>query len=377
MSIQQALKEKRNKSKKLRQIKKSFEYIKYFDQAGIHYQTTNSPDEVRICCPICQENDYKVYVNDVKKYYHCKKCSAGEFGNGDVYTLIAAFEDSSIGQVIHRLLAEYREVTPDDFEFEDLEEETTSEVEKPSYLDIKLIEGLPSCAKRIDDNAEASPYLQYLLDRGLTQEEVFSMQSYYINYGIVTKADGKEINISKRVLWPVWSEVGLTSWLARSIIKDLPNHKPKVINSPGSDMAKCFWPHLPRAVHSDTVIVVEGILDAVAVRRTETPTVCSFGKKLSPTQMDLLAFWGYEKVIIWFDPGAMPEAISAAEKLRLRFKDVLIADNLDWPSGQDAGDMLKHPNGTDILKETLAKSVSINNQLEYDKWKIRLKSLPM
>lgn len=288
--------------------------------------------ELRICCPFCGEDDFKCYVNPEARLVNCFKCSEKN-KRRDCYDFVAATEHISRQQAILRLLAEYKDVTPDEFD----------SVEKPKLekpLAKLKVAKLPDNAKRLFSswpqvtvNADEEAYYQYLRqDRGLTDQEIYDLQTHCVEL------------LGRRVLWPIYGGDGqLVSWTARSI----ENHPLKYKTADNSDASKTFWPYIkPKG---DEVIIVEGMLDAIAVRRYFPNVYATFGKKISNAQIELLQSWDVNTVTLFWDrKDAKPEMKKTAQFLETRFADVFLADVRNWPTKSDGtfydtGDSLRHP----------------------------------
>ena len=83
---------------------------------------------------------------------------------------------------------------------------------------------------------------------------------------------------------------------------------------------------------TDTVIIVEGVFDAIALTRKlnlydnqQIAVVATFGKKISDTQIYKLQSKGVETVVIGYD-GDASEAIKKTSTLLNDYFDVYIAD---------------------------------------------------
>lgn len=112
-------------------------------------------------------------------------------------------------------------------------------------------------------------------------------------------------------------------------------------NSTENDFVKLLYNYdavVPE--ETDTVIIVEGIFDVVALTRklelydnTRIAVVATFGKKISLTQIFKLQQKGVETVVIGYDGDAVDAVKKAATELQPYF-DVLIADiedpGKDW-----------------------------------------------
>lgn len=298
---------------------------------------------------------------------NCFKC---EFSSRsyDVFDFVATSEGITRGKAMLRLASEYADQTPTWAELEVIETDE-DDPEAPTVL--STIPSLPSRAKPLTEPSEApeeqKPFWDYLLGRGLTIIEVLAIKTHYITaedapfYDHTGKYRG---NLSSRVIIPVYGPGGvLVSWLGRTIIKD---KEPKYFNAPNSDISKVLWPN---ATPSDSrVVLVEGVLDALAIRRLGIPAYAVFGKKISLDQQLILKQWGVSSIVLFWDKrDAIKDMRRAAMSLNMHF-DVTIADLRDWPSKLDAGDCLA--SDCEQLRVPITQSIKLDSwefvQLELD-----------
>ena len=350
-------------------IKLNFRYVDYLDALGESYKPTNNPDEIRICCPSCGESDYKLYINDEKKTFCCFKCSFGHRGQGDVFDLVANLEDIPVGAALQRLCSDYRSVVPEGLTMEDEEP-----IAPPSFENIKTIKDLPPCTYQITEEYEdAKPFIDYLLSRGFTVEDIYNTNAHYTGpLTRVKRANGKRINVGNRVLWPVYGGKGdLVSWLSRAISEDPEKKHIKYINCPDTDLSKTFWPFVPLPPGKVEAVACEGLIDALSLRRAGFIAYCCFGKRISEEQVLLLQHWGVTSLTIFFDRDAKREVIKLVDQLRLRFEHLYVVDTSRWPGKQDSGALLANPDGCQILQDTLAKRIDVLDDLAYSHWKVK------
>lgn len=250
-----------------------------------------------------------------------------------------------------RLAHEYAPVTTDDLEgylkstFEDDKLENVEaglrsvELPKNTFLLRPLL------------GKVADPFVEYLLTRGLTLDEIHAMQTH------ICPVPGTPLY--RRVLWPVYGGAKqLVSWNARTIDADTPKHK-KYYVCPDSDINKTLWPYL--LPQTKRVVLVEGILDCMAVRRFYNDCYATFGKKLSAAQRDLLKTWGVEEVVLlWDKRDAKKEIMKTVEELKLGFK--VFVPNFDvWPTKCDPGDALRLPELVPSLQQMVNMPIDVES----------------
>ena len=310
----------------LKNLLKSFDLQSYIE-TNFNYKTTNT-GEYRICCPACGNGHYKMYVNMDKRVFHCFTCSLSSHNN-DFIDLVAKTEGVSRPKIMKRFVTAYKPTTPDDITF-DIDEEI--HYKDTGIAKIEMPKDLPK-------TAFGGPGWQYLLSRGMTPEEIKSCNTHFTtqNYPVKNSKDKISGNLQNRVVFPVFGPPGLVSWQGRLIVEG----QVKYLSAPESDLSKTLWPFVPP--FEKTAIIVEGILDAVAVRRLpKASSYATFGKKLSSHQIEILQAWGVENLIVFFDKkDALPQIQRVVEDTKNKFKSVFVPDYSKWPNGIDAGDTLK------------------------------------
>ena len=341
---------------KYHQIKKVFDWRGYLETHFTYKPTNGSKgEEYRVCCPSCKESDFKCYVNLDRKIFNCFKCDFSSRKN-DVYDFVAATEGMSRQQATMHLFQEYKDITPETVDFTQLETPTKAVValktlEKPSYIHPIL-----------PITEDSKMYYDYLLnDRKFTEVEIQQTQAHYC-----THTPFGELDISHRVLWLVYGGDGqLVSYVARDITG---SHPQKYINAKHSDLNKVLWPNIKPK--TKTVILVEGIIDCIALRRLYTDVYCTFGKHLGDDQIKILKSYDIDSVVfLWDKKDAKPQMKHMAEKLKTRFKYTFVANFSDWPSNKDTGDFMKHPEMEQAIRTAIDKRINVDTE-DYITWQL-------
>lgn len=355
--------------KTLRNIRLSFDWDSYVREN--HTIKPSPGEEIRICCFSCGENKYKLYVNPNKKKFHCFKCDFSS-GKYDVFDFVAKTENITRWNAIKRLYREYAPTTPDE-----LEEgwENSHEVAVKTDEPLKVLQGLPDGVHLLeaDITPENAEFWRYVSSRGIYEEEALGMRLHYVpdaHLGIVDSNGKYRGDIGHRLVIPIYGgNHELVSWQARAIEKGYDKHD-KYLTAPQSELTKTLWPYVKPG--SNSVILVEGVLDCLAVRRIDnTACYATFSKKISKEQIKLLKHWGVEEVTVFWDrKDAFKEIKSAVEELKLHFVKVFVLDMKSWPKDKDAGDMLADPEGTDKLKEVLVNRIDTYDPLEMMQWEL-------
>ena len=353
-------------SRKLRVLRMGFDWDSYL-ATNFHVKSGVGPER-RVCCPFCGETKHKMYVNIDKRFFKCFKCDTSN-RQADVFDFIAETEGLRRGQAIMQCLTNFSEVCPSAEEIEDLINADKYEEEEVIDTGIKAIDSLPDYAKRLDqadgnpgDDAERA--FAYLDSRGITGGEVEDMQLHYIPRGdYPLLVNGKFYgNMQDRILWPVYGgNQQLVSWLARTLDPDAAERK--YINCPNSELSKTLWPYVPP--RTSDVVLVEGILDCLAVRRLGFDAYATFGKHTSKQQRELLTGWGVKELTLCYDKDAKRDVLKLIEDLRLHFKLYVPKEYL--PDNQDAGDSLKGDTLRSLLTNSLQDAISIDSN-DFVKW---------
>lgn len=353
----------------LRKVKKNFEYRAYVE--AFYPVKYASNGELRICCPWCQENKYKLYINDDSKFFHCFRCGVTN-GNKDVFDFIATTEGLNRGQAILRTIREYADLAPD---WETLIETAKNspvyvEEDYPNPFRIQKLAGIPG--DLLESSAgDQGPFWEYLTQRGLSPKEIRALKVRYVadeKYGFYDDQGRYRGDLGRRFLIPVYGgDNELVSWVARTIE---PGVEPKYFNAPDSDAAKTFWPIAKP--NSKSAVVVEGIFDALAVRRLGLNAYASLGKNLSREQIELLKKWDVEEVVLFWDKkDALKDMMKAVNRLRMHFSSIKVPDFTSWPAEKDAGDALRDPDLLVTMQEMLTKGISAEvDTWEFTQWKL-------
>ena len=251
---------------------------------------TASHGEVRINCPFCNDHKLHLYINEEKGVFHCFRCET----SGPVERLFLFLEGEEQA-FASRPAPQYR-----------IDDEHLDLVELP--------EGYSSDFLRSEEGRQA---LQYLQSRGIDEDTI---RMYSIGFCATGKYRG-------RIIVPIFHRGILVSFVARAYHEGL---TPKVLN-PSQDEAPApsnFLFNLDRAVFFPSVVIVEGVFDALTTGVIDGRycAVATFGKHLTDNQIQLLLLSGFEEVVFaWDTRDAIPQILSYARKLLPFFKTVRVA----------------------------------------------------
>lgn len=178
----------------------------------------------------------------------------------------------------------------------------------------------------------------YLKSRGFTADDY--------QYFPVGTTRGLNFKYDDYVIFPIYDEGDIVGYVSRHIWskQDIDDYNDtarrngkyqirRYNNSIENDFVKLLYNY--DAViedETDTVILCEGIFDVIALTRKlelydnhRIVPVCTFGKKISDTQIYKLQSKGVRDIIIGYDTDAADAINVAAEKLNEYFDNVMIA----------------------------------------------------
>lgn len=251
--------------------------------------------EVSLFCPRCDTRDSSrphLFFNVEEGIGHCFRCDF----NPSLYNLIKAFGDDRVNP----------QMSP----------QTTFRRVSLDYPELAHID-LPEYSRPIDDSERARPYLEYLLSRGFTRDDISSYNLYYCVTG----------RYKFRVIIPVTMFGDIVGFQGRSISATV---EKKYDNPPGCDFGSLLF-NFDTALSYETIILVEGVFDAIKTGRN---SVATFGKKISENQLLLLTKHWQSVVLLW-DSDANLDQVRITEYLR-RFVRVKLGQ---LPFGSDPGGM--------------------------------------
>lgn len=357
--------------KRIREAIEAFDWEGYILEHYDQYQTTmgSNGKELRINCPApdCGDRKFKCYINPSKQQFNCFRCDFQVGKKYNLFNLIAFTEDITPAVAMLKVMRAYTPTAATDEDFEALADETpenpVEESDTPRY-----ITSLPEHCVPVVRMPFTSPAWAYCTSRGIHHAEALTMNLHFGTRWVEVKNAAGRIkgNVKNRLVIPLYHNRKLCGWQARAIVA---TDTPKYLNCPDAEMAKTLWPCVPPKP-GVPVVIVEGVIDAVAVRNAGFNAYAAFSKKISAAQMRLLKSWKISNVTLWFDKkDALPEMISAVEDLKMRFDQVYVPSLKDWPKDQDTGDILK-TRDFDTIKNALENTIDVYSP-DFEEWKIQ------
>lgn len=236
-----------------------------------------SGNEHRYKCPECPhrgegpDTKGKLHINYEKGVLNCFRC-----GYRGALSKLA----SRLGIIVSRPPADWGKAVRKGFmghgkSIVDDSYDNTLELEYPCSVD-KIVPGMATH--------------KYLGDRGVTQE--------MIDYYKLVQGTGKWAH---RIFIPTMHDGDVVYWVARTIDPDI---QPKYMTPKDIDKRYYIY-NLSRAKEFNSVVITEGVFDAIAVGAN---AVSLFGKTASKEQKDMLLAANFDSYVVCLDPDAQKEA---------------------------------------------------------------------
>lgn len=245
-------------------------------------------------CPWCGKEKH-FYVNKENLKFNCKKCSV----RGNIFSLLKKVNKMYLldGMSINTNIDKIKSIN----ELNEQEEILTISEERDVLL--------PVGSKLALNN-------NYLLEeRKLTNLDI-------IKYDI--RVTNLSYNFKNYVIFPIYQGEKIKAFVSRYASKNIPERKLRYNNS--KNKLSKFLYGLDELHSSDFVFIVEGIFDKISLDKKfvllgmkNYKTVCSFGKKISSEQINLLRIKGIKKVGLLFDRDAIKESKENSNKLEKYF----------------------------------------------------------
>lgn len=254
--------------------------------------------------------------------------------NGKTFGMVHCFSCGRTCKDLNRFL---EEIGREDLQIKDTVKFTPVEVpeffnlEEDEIDDELVVVEMPESWKRCFKN----PYLK---SRGFTADD-------YAYFPVGTTR-GLNFKFDDYVVFPIYDEGDIVGYVSRHVWSkaDIDEYNDRAKrngkyqirrynNSTENDFVKLLYNY--DAViedETDTVILCEGIFDVIAITRKldlydnhRIVPVCTFGKKISDTQIYKLQSKGVHDIIIGYDSDASDAINVATDKLNEYFDNVMIA----------------------------------------------------
>jgi len=265
--------------------------------------TSMKNDEQAHHCPFCHHHKKKLQVNLKTQYWHCWVCDAK---GRKIQRLLKRLHVDS------RKLKKIYEIYGDDYVVYSKEtEEEKVELRLPSEFK-SLLKVPTGKVKPVYRKA-----LRYVKDRGITKEDITRYNIGYCDTGMY----------SNRIIIPSYdSDNRLNYFIARSIHSE---EKFKYKNPPVSKNVIMFENQIN---WNEPITLVEGVFDAMAVKRNAIPIL---GKFIPKTLNDTIYKKGVQSINILLDGDAQDQALYYT----MQFQNQGITTKNIKPTDKDASEM--------------------------------------
>ena len=336
-------------------------------------------------CPFHDEKTPSFSVNPSKGIYKCFGCQKG----GNAISFIMEMEGLEYRDAVIYLADKYGVTIPDDASSE-AEDKLKRKKERVSNI---LKEAARFYYRSYQDKVIGKPARDYADKRGLDKETLDHFGIGYSPLGWDTlykhlKAKGytddemmdsgifirsKKNTILDlfrgRLMFPIFDPMGnIIAFGGRA----LGDEKPKYVNSPDSLVYKkqnhFYAMNFAKKEKSNTLIVVEGYMDAIAMHRAGfRNTVASLGTAFTDSQLRLCSRYAKE-VVFFFDADfagqqaalraihMMSKALRKLSGVELRIKIAKV------PDGKDPDEFIK-VNGTEAFKDVVSHAKYVDDYL--------------
>lgn len=294
-------------------------------------------------CPFCGKENH-LYIDRATQLFHCKKCDE----SGNVYKLLKVFDRTFLlhgGKTIEQRdkLTSIRDTTTQEDTVETTEERIT----------LRAV-SMPVGWKVLNRSN------RYLLSRGITPE-------ICVRYKIgSTKILDK---YKDYVIIPVEDNGVTVGWVGRYGNKRVPDGVLRYNNSLGNKFSAMLFGYDDIiSGKTNTVILVEGIFDKIAVDRileldnnTAIKCVCTFGKKTSNEQIHKLVDKGVKNILLLYDIDAINEIRKYGRILKQYFSNVSIVfttkKDIDECTEAEALEVFERPMSVEDFSVNVIKSL--------------------
>lgn len=281
---------------------------------GLNVKYASTKGELHICCPVCNETRYRLYINVDSGLIYCHNCQF----KGSIVKLIQYVEgitkekaESLLKDISDNLILPYK-----------VEESVLGKLIyslyniSPQKRAIPLPEEFQKFSQNFSEkNFIAKKALKYLQQRGITKKQILNC-----GMGICTEGEYKN-----RIIIPIFLEGNFQFWVARAISDNtkLKEKSPSAQEYQYSKSEVIF--NLDSAAKKyNSIVISEGIFDALSWGDIG---VALLGKSLYDSQFNLILKYKdllTQGIYIALDADAVDSATLIAEKLKSFFKVMMI-----------------------------------------------------
>lgn len=271
-----------------------------------HVKYTGNQRELHVCCPVCNETRYRMYINRISGRVYCHNCG---FKSTNLLGLIQHIEGVSFAKAIELV----KDIQGNYMLPENLERKLTENLLFSHSSLKKRGIPLPEEYRVINPKNAKGPVKQainYLHGRGITDKQIISHKFGYCHSG----------EYKGRVIIPIIEEDIVKFWVARAISKNV-KLKEKSPSNEDYQISKSevLFNIEVAAKKYNSIVLSEGIFDALSWGDIG---VAMLGKRLYQEQLNiLLNYRDLIKVIyVAVDWDAREQATQIAEQLQDYFE---------------------------------------------------------
>jgi 5S rRNA maturation endonuclease (ribonuclease M5) len=269
---------------------------------GHRSRQLSSENEIALpSCPGCGKGGDHFNYNVLKNRGGCLKCGWGVAGKDAAVALIAKLEEISFENA--RFIVRYGDKEKLDAVADLLTFEMPSVVESKETLHVNT--ELPQEFELMIDSLRARIHM-IPVEFGKRFYPTSVIEHFHLGFC-------RSGNYNARIIFPVRC-LDMKSFVARSILSWMTK---KYKNPPGSKHSQLLY-NYNRIEEEDQIYVCEGPTDVLRLTQYGLQAVCTFGKKISTEQVDLLYAKRPKEVVVIFDADAVSQNVKAFEKLSLR-----------------------------------------------------------
>jgi DNA primase len=317
-------------------------FLDLLAEHGLDPEETSGGREIALRCPLCDDVKPRLYVNAALGLFICFRCE--ERGSGyDLLTTVLELDHFQAMRKLDKIKAERNgHLHP-----------PPTQPQRSSPVGIVMpadVYHLTTPEKRTE-----LPFWNYLEHRGVNRAQVLAYQMGYAITG----------SFAWRVIIPIYTEGVLRTVVARTI----GNVEPKTRHPAGAQPSRALFNI--DVIDSKSVIMVEGVFDALRLLQLSGNVVATLGTNLSAHQRQLLREHGVQEVFLMWDgdpPGRANAARVAAELQAAMFH----VKHCSLPEGVDPGSASWDTMTDAVLSATEAEPTYISTKLARDRLDARI-----
>jgi len=306
-------------------------------------------------CPECDADKYKLYVNLKKEKFHCFHCGWGS--GASFFALLAGLSGMSEQEVSSELLCEDSPFHIDNLaDYVALKLGRAQDARQTDRNTKIVCDEIPFPAKALSTSAKSREVIKYLVGRGVTLAHV---NEYLINWSAripyVNKKGHTKYIDGPFVMFPVVALDKVVAWQGRRINEGLNKYMSR------GPIKKHLWPVMPKFFKllrkTETLVIVEGVFDAIGAHECGYAALCTFGKSLSNDQLILIKRLAPKNIVIAWDKDAAKEVERAMPSLKSVTDSVRVVDH-DLSKKVDFGDALASASAREYMRGLVDSAVS-------------------